>query len=53
MLECVSNSKNISEVIKESGGDLKKYLKNHNPDPAGDYGIKPQVLNNFVRSCGA
>lgn len=53
MLECVPNAKNISEVLKEYGGDLKKYLKHHNPDPNADYGIKPQVLNNFVRSCGA
>lgn len=54
MLECIQNSKNINDVVKDYGKDtlsLQKFLAKHNPDSNGPFGIKPQALNNFVRSC--
>jgi phosphatidylinositol 3-kinase len=54
MLECVQNSKNINDIVKDYNKDslsLQKFLAKHNPDPSGPYGVKSQALNNFVRSC--
>jgi len=51
MLELVKNCKNIADVLKDYDNDIKKFLRYHNPDPSGPYGIKAEVLKNFVKSC--
>jgi hypothetical protein len=52
MLELVKNCKNIADVLKEYDNDIKKFLRHHNPDPSGPYGIKAEALKTFVKSCG-
>ena len=31
----------------------QKYLEKCQPDPSGPFGIKAEVLDTFVKSCGA
>jgi hypothetical protein len=52
MLEPVKNCDNIARVLKNYDNDIKKYLREYNPDPNGPYGIKSEVLETFVKSCG-
>uniref|UniRef100_A0A7S2QCL9 phosphatidylinositol 3-kinase n=1 Tax=Zooxanthella nutricula TaxID=1333877 RepID=A0A7S2QCL9_9DINO len=60
MVEFVEDSSNISTIIKDYNGDIQQFLRAHHPHPgvaAGEYGpqnsygIKPEVLENFIRSC--
>jgi len=50
MLECVPNALNVSIILTQYNGDIKKFLKEHNPDPVGPYGINPIVHDTFIRS---
>lgn len=47
-------SKTLAAICQESGS-LVAYLRHHNPDEESvkTYGVKPEVLDTFVRSCGA
>jgi phosphatidylinositol 3-kinase len=67
MIELVPDSTNIADVLKKYEGDLLKYLKHYNPaqpksstsatsslkltEELDTYGVAPEALNNFVRSC--
>ena len=50
-VEMVPNCKSLRVIINESSGDLQGYLRKLNPNPTGPFGMEPNVLSNFVRSC--
>ena len=52
-MEFVRGSMPISAVLANFGNSLSSYLKHHNPDPSGPFGIKPETMDMFVRSCAA
>lgn len=47
-------SMTLQDISNEFGGSLLGYLRRGNPDPGsvGTYGVKPEVLDTYVRSCG-
>lgn len=47
-------SKTLQDISNEYGGSLLNYLKAHHADPGsvGTYGVKPEVLDTYIRSCG-
>ena len=47
-------SKTLQDISNEFGGSLLGYLRAHAPDPGsvGTYGVRPEVLDTYVRSCG-
>jgi len=58
-VECASN---VSAVLKDHNNDMMEYFRKHAPNTDGDqasggfgphnsYGIKPEVLENYIRSC--
>lgn len=51
MMECVPSSQSLASVIKDYGGDIQKFLRGKHPQPDGEYGIDPEVLDTYVRSC--
>jgi len=52
MVELVQNSKNVADVIeKYPVQPLRCWMKEHHPDNTNPEGIKPAVLDNFLRSC--
>ncbi|KAM0791817.1 hypothetical protein ACM66B_004077 [Microbotryomycetes sp. NB124-2] len=46
-------SKTLQDISNEHAGNLLGYLKAFHPDPASTttYGVKPEVLDTYVRSC--
>jgi len=46
MLEMVPNSQDLSGVKS-----IRAFLKEKHPDSSSDLGIKPEVLDTYVRSC--
>lgn len=62
MVEFVQDSCNISSILKDYNNDIQQFLRAHHPHPTAaadkgeygphnSYGIKPEVLQNFIRSC--
>lgn len=47
-------SKTLADISNEFGGNLLGYLKVLHADPGslGTYGVAPEVLDTYVRSCG-
>ena len=52
-MEFVRGSMPISAVLSSYGNSLSAYLKHFNPDPHSPYGVKPEAMDMFVRSCAA
>lgn len=58
MVDFVPDSSNLSKVLKEHSNDIQQFFRTHHPvageaepwGPNNSYGIKPEVLENFVRS---
>ena len=46
MLERVEAS-NLSRVLADFSKDIKAFFRHHNPDRAGPYGVKAQVMDNY------
>jgi phosphatidylinositol 3-kinase len=44
------NSLAIAVILKKEG-TLQNYLRKYNPSETGPYGIKPEVMDNYVKSC--
>ncbi|KAK4048993.1 Phosphatidylinositol (PI) 3-kinase [Microbotryomycetes sp. JL221] len=46
-------SKTLQDISNEFGGNLLGYLKAFHPEPTSTttYGVKPEVLDTYVRSC--
>lgn len=49
-------SKTLQDISNDFNGSLLNYLKfgenNEDPGSVGTYGIKPEVLDTYIRSCG-
>lgn len=47
-------SLSIAAIMNSFGGSLLNYLRHHHPEEGSTqtYGVKPSVLDTFVRSCG-
>ena len=41
----------LAEVIEKEGSILA-YLKKHKPSENGPLGVAPEVMDNYIRSCG-
>lgn len=52
-MECIRPSYTIANILKEHGGDLRNFFRKYNADESGPYGIKAEVIDTFVRSCGS
>lgn len=52
MVEWVQPSYTLAAILKEYGNDLHNFFKKYNSDESGPYGIRSDVINTFVRSCG-
>lgn len=66
IIEMVPDSQNVSAVLKEHNHDIQQFFRTHHPlegaanlrsgregeafGPGNSYGIKPEILENFVRS---
>mmetsp|Transcript_6861 Transcript_6861/g.11418 ORF Transcript_6861/g.11418 Transcript_6861/m.11418 type:complete len:873 (+) Transcript_6861:547-3165(+) len=53
IMEFVRGSMPISAVLSSYNNSLSAYLKHFNPDPHSPYGVKPEAMDMFVRSCAA
>jgi len=40
----------LSKVLAEYGKDIQRFLRQHNPDPSGPYGMTKDVMEAFVKS---
>lgn len=64
-VEFVPEASNISTILKENNNDIQQFFRTHHPQqidgadggevtggygPHNSYGIKPEVLENFIRS---
>lgn len=45
------NSLPVAAVLEEHTS-IQAYFRKHQPDPGAPYGIKPEVMDTYVRSCG-
>lgn len=47
-------SSTIGAIVSEYGGSLLAYLRHHHADEGsvGTYGVQPDVLDTYIRSCG-
>jgi hypothetical protein len=54
MVEFVNNSNNLAAVLERYGSDnqIQNFFREHHADPSAPYGIDPEVITTFVRSCG-
>lgn len=50
LIEFVPRSHPFSSVLRDHGSVLR-FLTRWHPDPKGEYGLKPEVLTNYIRSC--
>ena len=50
MIEFVGRSSPISEVLAKYG-TIHDYFRAHHPDAAAPFGIQPDVISTFVKSC--
>eukprot|EP01112_Ceratiomyxa_fruticulosa_P019366 TRINITY_DN6326_c0_g1_i1.p1 TRINITY_DN6326_c0_g1~~TRINITY_DN6326_c0_g1_i1.p1 ORF type:complete len:834 (-),score=158.90 TRINITY_DN6326_c0_g1_i1:116-2617(-) len=51
MVELVTPSEPLASVLRQYDGDIRKFLRTHNPDDEGPFGISHEVIDNFVKSC--
>ncbi len=53
MLQLVEGSRNVADIIDDYGvSALQKYMREHNPDESGPFGINASVYDRFLRSNG-
>ncbi|CEM01653.1 unnamed protein product [Vitrella brassicaformis CCMP3155] len=51
MIEFVSGASALSAILSDYNNDIRQFFTRHHPDPSSPTGFKPQVLDNFIRSC--
>ncbi|KAM9947807.1 hypothetical protein ACTFIW_008177 [Dictyostelium discoideum] len=51
IVEMVNPSEAMASVLSKYDGDILKFFKTHNPDADSPYGIAPEVMDTFVKSC--
>ncbi len=49
-IQYVVRSQAIAVILKKDG-TLQNYLRKHNPSESGPYGIRAEVMDNYVKSC--
>ena len=50
-MEFIDGIKTMSDVIDENSGDIKLFFRKHAPIPGAEFGIDPEVMDTFIRSC--
>ncbi|EGC32235.1 phosphatidylinositol 3-kinase [Dictyostelium purpureum] len=51
IVEMVNPSEAMASVLSKYDGEILKFFKTHNPDSESPYGVAPDVMDNFVKSC--
>ena len=51
LVERVPDCLPLAQVLAEHRGDIRRYLQQKHPNPDAPYGIEPEVLETFVKSC--
>ena len=51
LVERVPESMPLAQLLAENKNDLRRYLQLEHPSPESPYGIDPEVLETFVKSC--
>jgi len=51
LVERVPDCLPLAQVLAENKNDLRRYLQLEHPAPDAQYGIDPEVLETFVKSC--
>jgi len=51
IVERVRDCLPLADILKEKKGDIRRYLAQFHPNTAAPYGIEPEVLERFVKSC--
>jgi len=51
LVERVPDCLPLAQILSENKGDLRRYLQLSHPAPDAPYGIDPDVLETFVKSC--
>lgn len=44
-------SQSLAAILSEHNGSLLDYLRIHNPNPDGPYGVEPSVMDTYLKSC--
>lgn len=42
----------LAEILSLHDNSILAYLKLHNPNPEGPYGLDPVAMDTYVKSCG-
>jgi len=51
LVERVPDCEPLAQILAENKNDIRRYLQKKHPDPESPYGIEPEVLETFVKSC--
>ncbi|KAL1520440.1 hypothetical protein AB1Y20_022022 [Prymnesium parvum] len=51
LVERVPDCLPLAQVLQENRNDIRRYLQQLHPAPHAPYGIEPEVLETFVKSC--
>lgn len=51
MMEMVLESEPVSAVLDAHRGDIMAFLRAHHPKEGAEYGIDPDVMDTYVKSC--
>ncbi|KAG8457421.1 hypothetical protein KFE25_011276 [Diacronema lutheri] len=51
IVQVVDRSFALADVLAQYRGDIRQFLRAHHPSESGRYGIRPDVLDAFVKSC--
>jgi len=41
----------LSRVLSQYSRDIKSFFRHHHPDRTGPYGVKAEVMDNYIKSC--
>jgi len=51
IMECVQNCQTIRNILRNYNNDIHNFFRESHPSQNGPFGIDPEVINTFVRSC--
>ena len=46
------DSVSLNTAMAKGGGTILGYLRNNNPSPGAEYGVRKEVMETYIRSCG-
>jgi phosphatidylinositol 3-kinase len=52
MVQCVPESETIQNIFTDYNNDIHNYLRKYYPKEGARFRIEPEVIENFIRSCG-